>query len=138
MEYLVLFDDRGYKVSGKVDGINYTTDEERTALIDAGYIVTQPEDFDLYCNQTGGENGTGYIRDSNTGKPVSAPAYVPSKDEQAALLFNSCQADLKEIDAQIVNAIILKDTELVEELRQERDERVAEYEAALEELEGGE
>ena len=138
MEYLVLFDKNGKKVSGKVDGINYTNDSERQALLDAGYVVVEPHDFDLYCNQIGGENGTGYVRDQVSGKPVSAPAYVPSKEDISTMLYYECQRDLEEIDAQIINAIVIKDNELIEELRQERDDRIAEYEAALDELEEGE
>ena len=138
MEVLAKFNDEGRRVSSVLEGINYKDDTKRQTFIDKGYIPISEEDWRLYCSVDGGDNGTGYIRDPETGEPVSAPPHIPTKEENATRLFRECQHDLKEIDGQIVNAIIIKDMELVEELRQERDERVAEYEAALEKLEGGE
>lgn len=137
MNYMIHFDDDGYK------GETYPVDilmtaEKKEELIANGFIETTEEDWRYYIGANGnGANDTGYVRDPDTGKPVDAPAYIPSKEEQATLLFNECQSDLRQIDEQIVNAIIIKDSELIDELRHERDERIAEYEAALEELEGG-
>ena len=59
-------------------GIHYTTDEERQVYINDGYISISDEDYQHYIGNRGaGDNGTGYIRDTKTGKPVSAPPAPP-------------------------------------------------------------
>ena len=131
--YLAKFNSEGHRITSVVKGVHFKDEAGKQRYLDDGFVEISDEDQALYTSPS-----AEYIRDPETGKPVPAPVYQPTKDEKANALFNSCQADLKEIDAQIVNAIIIKDTELVEELRQEREERVAEYEAALNELEGGE
>lgn len=73
-ELLSKFDVTGRRVSTLVKGIHYTTDEERQAYIADGYIPISDEDYQHYIGNRGtGDNGTGYIRDTKTGKPVSAP-----------------------------------------------------------------
>ena len=74
MEYLVKFDTAGNRKATVISGIHYTTDAERQKYIDAGYIPISDEDYQTYIGNRGmGDNGTGYIRDIKTGKPVSAP-----------------------------------------------------------------
>lgn len=135
MTYMILFDEDGKRATTyPVD--KTMSDKQKESLIDNGFIETSEEDWEYYVGYHGtGDNGTGYVRDKETGKPVSAPVYIPSKEVLANRLFDECQADLREIDGQIINAIVIKDNEIIEELRLDRDERIAEYEAALEELE---
>ena len=77
-ELLSKFDVTGRRVSTLVKEIHYTTNEERQAYIDDGYIPVSEEDYQHYIGNRGaGDNGTGYIRDPKTGKPVSAPPAPP-------------------------------------------------------------
>lgn len=74
MEYLAKFDDAGHRKSTVIHGVHYTTDTERKKYIGDGYIPISDEDYQTYIGNRGtGDNGTGYIRDAKTGKPVSAP-----------------------------------------------------------------
>ena len=138
MEYLILFDETGHRKETVAEKIHYKTEEQRQAYIDQGFVPVTEEDYAYYVGNKGaGEHGTGYIRDAETGKPISAPPYVPSVDEQAQTLYNACQSDLRQIDAQIVNAVAIGDDKLVTDLRQERAERIEQYQRDLAELEGG-
>ena len=77
-ELLSKFDAHGVRISTVLAGIHYTTDEERQAYIDDGYIPISDDDYQYYIGNRGaGDNGTGYIRDPKTGKPVSAPPAPP-------------------------------------------------------------
>jgi hypothetical protein len=74
MEYLAKFDAVGHRETTVVSGVHYTTDEERQKYLDDDYIPISEEDYQTYIGNCGlGDNGTGYIRDPKTGKPVSAP-----------------------------------------------------------------
>ena len=78
IEYLAKFDASGRRKTTVVNGIHYTNDEERQAYINDGYISISDEDYQHYIgNRSTGDNGTGYIRDSITGRPVSAPSEPP-------------------------------------------------------------
>lgn len=78
MEYLAKFDVTEHRKTTVISGIHYTTDAERQKYIDAGYIPITDEDYQHYIGNRGaGDNGTGYIRDKETGKPVSAPPAPP-------------------------------------------------------------
>jgi len=73
-EYLAKFDAAGHRESTVAFGIHYTNKEDRQTYINDGYIPISDEDYQHYIGNRGaGENGTGYIRDKKTGKPVSAP-----------------------------------------------------------------
>ena len=81
-EYLAKFDADGRRETTVGRGIHYVTDEERQTYIDDGYIPISDDDYQHYIGNRGaGDNGTGYIRDPKTGKPVSAlpmPSSVPA------------------------------------------------------------
>lgn len=86
-EILSKFDVTGRRVSTLVKGIHYDADEERQTYITDGYIPISDEDYQHYIGNRGtGDNGTGYIRDPKTGKPVSAPPAPPveTTEEPAA------------------------------------------------------
>ena len=77
-EKLSKFDAQGKRTETVIAGIHYATNEERQAYIDDGYIPITDEDYQHYIGNRGtGDNGTGYIRDPKTGKPVSAPPAPP-------------------------------------------------------------
>lgn len=81
-------------------------------------------------------NWTGdfYIRDSITGKPISAPARVITLEEQANALKAEYEAKVKAIDEAIQIAKNNNDDEYVSELQQERQNILDEYAKKLEEL----
>lgn len=81
-----------------------------------------------------GDNGTGYIRDSATGKPISAPARVITLEERANALKLEYEANVKAIDEAIQIAKNNGDDEYVSELQQERQNILNEYATKLEEL----
>lgn len=82
MEYLAKFDTTGHRETTVVSGVHYTTDAERQKYIDDGYIPISDEDYQHYIGNRGqGDNGTGYIRDQKTGKPISAPPAPSVKAE---------------------------------------------------------
>ena len=138
MEYLILFNEAGHRKETVAEKIHYKTEEQRQSYIDNGFVPVTEEEYAYYVGNKGmGEHGTGYIRDTETGKPISAPPHVPSKDEQAQVLYNACQSDLRQIDAQIVSAVAMGDDELAVDLRKDRAERIEQYQHDLAELEGG-
>lgn len=82
MEMLSKFDKNGCRQATVLDGVHYRNETERQDYIAQGYIVTAEEDFAYYVGWRGtGDNGTGYIRDTKTGKPVSAPPAPPVEEE---------------------------------------------------------
>ena len=81
-EILAKFDAQGRRLATVLFGIHYTTDAERQTYIHNGYILISNEDYQHYIGNRGqGDNGTGYIRDPKTGKPVSAPPAPPVEAE---------------------------------------------------------
>ena len=127
MEYLAKFDIAGYREATVASGVHYTTDEERQKYLNDGYIPIPDEDYQTYIGNRGaGDNGTGYIRDTVTGKPVSAPPAphvepepaVPPVDEERLAAFEAMAAQ--------------------EERLALHGERIAELEAKLSALKGGE
>lgn len=82
MEYLAKFGSGGCLCAAVVRGVNYTTDAERQTYLNGGYAPITAEDYQTYIGNRGaGDNGTGYIRDAKTGKPVSAPP-APAADPE--------------------------------------------------------
>lgn len=80
-EILAKFDAQGRRRATVLSGIHYVGDDKRQKYIDEGYIPISEEDYQYYIGNRGaGDNGTGYIRDHKTGKPVSAPP-APAVDE---------------------------------------------------------
>ena len=78
MEMLSKFDRNGCRQATVLDGVHYRNEETRQNYIAQGYIAISEEDFAYYAGWRGaGDNGTGYIRDPKTGKPVSAPPAPP-------------------------------------------------------------
>ena len=110
MEYLAKFDDAGRRTATVCEGVHYATDEEKQVYLDGGYVPISEEDYNYYVGNHGqGDNGTGYIRDPQTGKPVSAPPApkvkpreIPSEpdvDETAVALAEAVASQEAEIAA---------------------------------------
>ena len=132
--YLMKFDEEGKKIAAVPLALadDWGGEEKLKA---EGYIETSDEDWNYYTGNMGdGDNGTGYIRDSATGKPISAPARVITLEERANALKSEYEANIKAIDEAIQIAKNNGDTEYVTELQQERQNTLDEYATKLEEL----
>ena len=126
-ELLSKFDTEGVRVSTVLSGVHYTTNEGRQGYINDGYIPISDEDYQHYIGNRGaGDNGMGYIRNPETGKPVSAPPAPavepkpsePVIDEERLAAFEAMAAQEARLVAQ--------------------GERIAAMEAELSALKGGE
>ena len=75
--YIVKFDTNGNRgATIPIDG-TISVDEIKS-YESQGYVIISAEDWGYYVGAHGtGDNGTGYIRDPKTGKPVSAPPAPP-------------------------------------------------------------
>ena len=127
-----LFDADGKRVTS-VPCDDYLTDEKKAALEADGYVEIDEDEWNYYVGNKGaGDNGTGYVR--KDGKPVSAPAYVPTAAEQADTLAATYETQVKELDDQIVLAMADGDDDLVAELKEEKAAALKEYQDKLEVL----
>jgi hypothetical protein len=139
-KYLGKFSAEGKPEGFLLEGINYKTAEEKAQKMREGYNVelTQ-EEWEYYTNNRGyGDNGTGYIRDPQTGKPVSAPPRVYTKTELANMANGQAQSEIAEINNQIIIAQANNDMELVSELNAEKAAVTERYAAILAKIESGE
>lgn len=134
-EYLAKFDTVGHRETTFVYGVHYETEDERQKYINDGYIPISDEEYQHYIGNRGaGDNGTGYIRDPKTGKPVSAPAYTPTQEERANQLAASYAARVQELNNEIVAAMADGDGDLITELKADKGKALEAYQKALEEI----
>lgn len=132
--YLIKFDEEGKKISA-VPLILADDWGGVEKLKNEGYIEVSDEDWNYYTGNCGdGDNDTGYIRDSITGKPISAPARVITLEERVNALKAEYENNIKAIDEAIQIAKNNNDTEYVAELQQERQNTLDEYATKLEEM----
>ena len=107
-----------YDVVGDERWKKATANYETACACHEKWIQISEEDFTKYMlGSSGGDNGTGYIRDLNTGQAVSAPARVYSFDEQLAQIQSKHSAAMKELEASFINASLadMDTTELKEQ-----------------------
>ena len=122
MEYLAKFDVTEHRKTPVISGIHYTTDAERQKYIDEGYIPISEEDYQCYVGNRGvGDNGTGYVRDPKTGKPVSAPPAPPMKAEPKPI-----EPEVDDVRLAAFEAMAAQEARLMTQ-----GERLAAVEAAL-------
>ena len=134
MYYLCKFNNNGQREASIPSTMvaNYGGEKKLTA---EGYIKVSTEDYQYYVGNKGsGANGTGYIRDNQTGKPVNAPARIITLAEKANTLKFEYEANIKAIDEAIQIAKNNNDAEYVAELQQERQKTLENYATKLEEL----
>lgn len=128
--YICKFDSNGRR------GVTYPTfdmsDEEKAAKIAAGYIEISEEELNYYVGNKGnGKNGTGYVRDAKTGKPVDAPAYVPTIGEKMSEIKTNYESQIDALKGSLATATLAGDDDLVADLKAEYAELMAEYQNAL-------
>ena len=109
MEMLAKFDKNGCRETTVLEGVHYRDEASRESYIRQGYVAISEEDFAYYVGVRGtGDNGTGYIRDTKTGKPVSAPSapvveeapQEPPVDEERLAAFEAMAAQEARLEAQ--------------------------------------
>lgn len=120
-KYLCKFDEQGYRKETYLS-CEYT-EEQKADMIANGFVEISQSEWEYYVGNKGmGNNGTGYIRDSKTGKPISAPAHIPTKDELLAQLENEYKQEKAKLEGYFSTALLMDDTETQEELKQEMTE----------------
>ena len=131
MKYLSKFDSKGKRIASyPLD--NSIDDKKREELIADSYIEISEEDWNYYVGNNGaGANGTGYIRDVKTGKPVDAPAYVPTVGEKMAEIKANYESQIDTLKESLATATLAGDDDLVADLKAEYAELMAEYQNAL-------
>jgi len=133
MDFLALFDESG-RLTKVFRVMPDTSEEEITGYVEQGYIEVTLSELQLfYANWTGGANGTGYLRDNETGEPKDAPPYVPTKIEIADWLYDKTSQEIKSIENAMTLALISNDINM-ETLIEKRETLVEEYKEALAEL----
>ena len=131
MKYLSKFDSNGKRiVSYPLDvSMPYETIE---SMKSDGYIEIDEEDWNYYVGNCGdGKNGTGYVRDAKTGKPVDAPAYIPTVEEQMAEIKSNYESQIDALKESLATATLSGNDELVADLKAEYAEVMTEYQNAL-------
>lgn len=137
MKYLSKFDPSGKRIASyPLD--NSIDDKKREELIADGYIEITADEWSYYVGNMGsGANGTGYVRGAD-GKPVSAPPYVPAKEERIAQLDAQYDSDKADIMSYFTAAVFAGDEDEQAELRAEMAEIDAAYIEAREAIENEE
>ena len=105
--YLCKFDETGRRKETYVtSGMSAA---EKSAYLASGYVEIPESEWLYYIGGMGrGDNGTGYIRDQKTCKPVSAPAAPAAEpnhsetviDEERLAAFEAMAAQEARLDAQ--------------------------------------
>ena len=133
--YLCKFDASGKRTATVLDGVHFSTAEEKQKYLDDGYIEISNEDYAYYVGNRGaGANGTGYVRGAD-GKPTDAPAIVVTTEQVQASIAADYESQISELKDALATATLAGDESLIAELKSEYAEVKSEYEAALKEAE---
>lgn len=117
ISFLISFDGDGRRIETYI--ANEYTDEAKQEMLNNGFVEVAEGEWRYYAGLEGiGDNGTGYVRGKD-GKPISAPAYVPTKEEKLAQLDAKYDSDKAQLREYIGNALLLGDDELISDLRAE-------------------
>lgn len=133
-EYFAKFDEKGHRQTS-IPRILVDDYGGEKKLITEGYIVISDDDYHYYVGNNGmGDHGTGYIRDSETWKPISAPAIIITTEDQANAIFSKYQTKVTVLKDDLATAMLLGDEELVAELKSEYAGLMSAYQKELEEV----
>lgn len=117
--YLAKFDANGNRGATIPIDETISADEIKSYELH-GYVIISAEDWGYYVGTHGaGDNGTGYIRDPKTGKPVSAPPAPPVKTTEEPT------ANVPETELAVMEGMV------------DMQSRIAALEAELAKLKGG-
>ena len=134
--YLAKFDKNGYRTETYI-AAEYT-DEQKAEMYAAGYVDLSQEDWNYYVGNHGmGDNGTGYVRDMTTGKPVSAPpAPEPSVESKIDQLSADYEKARFELGTYYMEAVLNGDVDTQKEIKAELDSMKAQFDTDVAELIG--
>jgi len=131
MKYLSKFDAEGKRISSYPLDVLMTAETIESMKSD-GYIEIDEDEWNYYIGNYGmGKNGTGYVRDAKTGKPVDAPAYVPTVGEKMSEIKTNYESQIDALKESLATATLAGDDDLVADLKAEYAELMAEYQNAL-------
>ena len=127
--YLAKFDEKGNRTETYI-AAEYT-EEQKAEMYADGFVDLSEEDWNYYVGNMGaGDNGTGYIRDAVTGKPVSAPpAPKPSKAQRIAQLEKDFESARFTIGTYYMEAVLDGNVEVQNDLQVELTGLTEQYEA---------
>ena len=127
--YLAKFDENGNRTETFL-ACEYT-DEQKQEMYADGFVDLSEEDWNYYVGNMGtGDNGTGYIRDAVTGKPVSAPpAPKPSKAQRIAQLEKDFESARFTIGTYYMEAVLDGNVEVQKDLQVELTELTEQFES---------
>jgi len=124
--YLISFDSDGRRLETYI--ANEYSDEAKAEMLEKGFVEISEADWRYYAGLEGtGDNGTGYVRDPETGKPISAPAHIPSTEEKLARLEYDYAAEKARLREYMSTADLMQDDETKAELQAEYAELEAWY-----------
>ena len=105
--------------------------EVKAEMLANGCIEISDTERDYYVGNMGtGDNGTGYIRDAVTGKPVSAPpAPKPSKAQRIAQLEQDFESARFTISTYYMEAVLDGNVEVQKDLQGELAELKEQFES---------
>ena len=105
--------------------------EVKAEMLANGCIEISDTERDYYVGNMGtGDNGTGYIRDAVTGKPVSAPpAPKPSKAQRIAQLEKDYSKARFELGTYYTEAVLDGNVEVQKDLQGELAELKEQFES---------
>ncbi len=132
--YLAKFDEKGNRKETFL-ACEYT-DKQKNQMYADGFVDLSEEDWNYYVGNMGmGVNGTGYIRDSETGKPVDAPPPAPpTKEQRIVELDSDYKSNVSDLQNYMALAMLRNDTDLIAELQDEFLELQIAYNEAIKEL----
>ena len=105
--------------------------EVKAEMLVHGCFEISDTEHDYYVGNMGaGDNGTGYIRDASTGKPVSAPpAPKPSKTQRIAQLEKDFKSARFTIGTYYMEAVLDGNLEVQKDLQGELAELKEQFES---------
>ena len=134
-KYLCRFDEEGYRQETYLS-CEYN-DEQKQEMFNKGFVEITEDEWNYYVGNVGeGDNGTGYIRDPQTGKPVSAPPYVLSKEEKFAQLESEYTGEKSKLEGYFTSAMLSGNTDVQAELREELNDLETWYKEEKTKIEG--
>ena len=127
--YLAKFDKDGTRQETYI-AAEYT-EEQKSQMYAEGFVDLSEEDWNYYVGNMGtGDNGTGYIKDAVTGKPVSAPpAPKPSKAQRISQLEQDYSKARFELGAYYTEAVLDGNVEVQKDLQTELSELKEQFES---------
>ena len=127
--YLAKFDENGYRTATYI-AAEYT-EEQKSQMYADGFVDLSEDDWNYYVGNMGaGGNGTGYIRDAETGKPVSAPpAPKPSKAQRISQLEQDYSKARFTIGTYYMEAVLDGNVDVQKDLQTELSELKEQFES---------